>query len=38
MPRPNDAVAHLMALGRRLDVTVDVARYGKGKLSLSLAP
>jgi hypothetical protein len=35
---PNDAVAHLMALGRRLDLTVEVARYGKGKFSLSLAP
>ena len=38
MPRPADAVAHLMALGRRLDVIVDVSRYGKGKFSLSLAP
>jgi hypothetical protein len=37
MPIPNDAVAHLMALGRRLDLTVEVARYGKGKFSLSLA-
>ena len=38
MSRPADAVAHLMALGRRLDMTVDVSRYGKGKFSLSLAP
>jgi len=38
MPIPNDAQAHLMALGRRLDLTVEVARYGKGKFSLSLAP
>ena len=35
---PNDAVAHLLALGRRLDLTIEVARYGKGKFSLSLAP
>jgi hypothetical protein len=38
MPLPNDARAHLLALGRRLDLTVEVARYGKGKFSLSLAP
>ena len=37
-PLPNDARAHLMALGRRVDLIVDVNRYGKGKLSLSLAP
>jgi hypothetical protein len=37
MPIPNDAVAHLIALGRRLDLTVEVARYGKGKFSLALA-
>ena len=33
---PNDVRAHLLALGKRLDLTVEVARYGKGKLSLSL--
>ena len=38
MPLPADARAHLLALGRRLDVTIEVSRYGKGKLSLSLAP
>jgi hypothetical protein len=38
MSVPADAVAHLMALGRRLDLSVEVARYGKGKFSLSLAP
>ncbi len=38
MPLPDDARAHLLALGRRLDLTVEVARYGKGKFSLSLAP
>ena len=37
-PLPNDARAHLMALGRRLDLMIEVSRYGKGKLSLSLAP
>ena len=36
MDIPNDARAHLLALGKRLDLTVEVARYGKGKLSLSL--
>jgi hypothetical protein len=38
MSLPNDARAHLLALGRRLDLIVEVARYGKGKFSLSLAP
>jgi hypothetical protein len=38
MPLPNDARAHLLALGRRLDLTIEVNRYGKGKFSLSLAP
>jgi hypothetical protein len=37
MDLPNDARAHLLALGKRLDLTVEVARYGKGKWSLSLA-
>ena len=37
MDIPNDARAHLLALGKRLDLTVEVARYGKGKFSLSLA-
>lgn len=36
MELPNDARAHLLALGKRLDLTVEVARYGKGKFSLSL--
>ncbi|WP_430780631.1 hypothetical protein [Actinoplanes sp. G11-F43] len=35
---PADARAVLLALGRRLDLMVEVNRYGKGKLSLSLAP
>ncbi|GGK82826.1 hypothetical protein [Mangrovihabitans endophyticus] len=38
MDLPADARAHLLALGRRLDLMVEVARYGKGKFSLSLAP
>jgi hypothetical protein len=38
MPLATDARAHLLALGRRLDLTIDVSRYGKGKFSLSLAP
>jgi hypothetical protein len=38
MSIPQDVVAHLMALGRRLDLMIEVARYGKGKFSLSLAP
>jgi hypothetical protein len=35
---PTDVQAHLMAMGRRLDLMIEVSRYGKGKLSLSLAP
>jgi hypothetical protein len=38
MPLPDDARAHLLALGRRLDLMIEVTRYGKGKFSLSLAP
>ena len=38
MPLPADARAHLLALGRRLDLMIDINRYGRGKLSLSLAP
>jgi hypothetical protein len=36
-PRPSDVTAQLLALGNRLDLSVDVARYGTGRLSLSLA-
>lgn len=35
-PVPPDAQAHLLALGRRLDVNADVARYGDGKLTVVL--
>ncbi|TMM37075.1 MAG: hypothetical protein E6F99_13780 [Actinobacteria bacterium] len=35
-PLPNDAQALLLAIGNRTDLTVEVARYGKGRLSLSL--
>jgi hypothetical protein len=38
MSLPNDARAHLLALGRRLDLKIEVSRYGKGKFSMSLAP
>ncbi|GLY03238.1 MULTISPECIES: hypothetical protein [Actinoplanes] len=38
MDLPADARAVLLALGRRLDLMTEVSRYGKGKLSLSLAP
>jgi hypothetical protein len=38
MSLPNDARAHLLALGRRLDLLIEVSRYGKGKFSMSLAP
>ncbi|MET0423579.1 MAG: hypothetical protein ABW046_06885 [Actinoplanes sp.] len=37
-PVPADARAHLLALGRRVDLAIEVNRYGKGKFSLSLAP
>ena len=36
-PLPGDVKALLLALGNRIDLTVEVARYGKGRLSLSLA-
>lgn len=36
-PPPNDAVAHLLALGRRLDLTVDVGGYGSGRLAIAYA-
>jgi hypothetical protein len=38
MSLPDDARAHLLALGRRLDLMIEVSRYGKGKFSMSLAP
>jgi hypothetical protein len=37
MELPDDVPAHLLGLGKRLDLTVEVARYGKGKFSVSLA-
>ncbi|UQU65400.1 hypothetical protein COUCH_03420 [Couchioplanes caeruleus] len=37
MDLPNDARAHLLALGKRLDLTIEVSRYGKGRFSLSIA-
>jgi hypothetical protein len=36
-PPPNDAVGHLLAIGRRLDLKVDVSAYGSGKFSMALA-
>jgi hypothetical protein len=36
-PVPGDAAAHLLALGRRLDVKASIARYGGGILTLALA-
>ena len=34
-PLPNDVQAQLLALGNRTDLLVEVARYGKGRFSLS---
>ena len=34
---PPATPANLLALGRRIDLKVDVARYGGGKFSVSLA-
>jgi hypothetical protein len=34
---PPDAAARTLALGQRLDLTVEIARYGAGRLSLVLA-
>ncbi|HWH01551.1 MAG TPA: hypothetical protein VNV66_20060 [Pilimelia sp.] len=36
-PPPPDARSHLLALGRRLDVTLTISRYGAGRLSIALA-
>lgn len=33
---PPDAAAHLLALGRRLDVEIGIPRYGSGKLTVAL--
>ena len=33
---PSDAAAHLLALGNRLDVNVEISRYGGGVFALSL--
>lgn len=33
---PNDASGHLLALGRRLDLLVQIGGYGGGRLALSL--
>jgi hypothetical protein len=37
MPIPEEAVAYMIALGERADLSVEVAPYGKGKFSISLA-
>jgi len=36
-PLPTDAQALVLALGNRTDLAVEVARYGKGRFSLSLS-
>ena len=36
-PMPADVKALLLTLGNRIDLTVEVARYGTGRLSLALA-
>lgn len=33
---PSDAAAHLVALGRRLDLQVEIAGYGTGRMALVL--
>jgi hypothetical protein len=35
---PNDVAAHAVALGNRLDLNVEISRYGAGRLWLTLAP
>jgi hypothetical protein len=37
-PAPTDAAGVLLAIGRRIDLTVGIGGYGSGKLSLSFAP
>ena len=34
---PADAQAHLRAIGRRLDLGVEVGGYGSGRLAITLA-
>jgi hypothetical protein len=34
---PIDAASHILALGKRLDLSVEVAGYGSGRLSVALA-
>lgn len=34
-PVPGDVAGHLVALGQRLDLEVEVARYGTGRLALA---
>jgi hypothetical protein len=36
-PPPNDAVGPLLAIGRRLDLKVDISGYGAGTFSMALA-
>jgi hypothetical protein len=36
-PPPADAAGFLLAIGRRLDLTVDVAGYGAGRFAIALA-
>jgi len=36
-PPPVDAVGYLLAIGRRLDLIVDVSGYGAGRFSMALA-
>jgi len=35
---PGDAASLMLAFGNRLDVKVDISRYGSGQFSLSLTP
>lgn len=34
-PAPSDAATHLQAVGRRLDLVVEVQGYGKGRMAIS---
>jgi hypothetical protein len=35
---PTDVVGTLLAIGRRIDLSLEIGGYGKGKLSITLAP
>ena len=37
VPPPADVTGHLLAIGRRMDLRVDISGYGEGRFSMALA-